>query len=322
MKFKKFGWNGFLFEVPENIRFTREGGDAKTGNVVLESEDFMVEAKWEPFDPKKAKPLSSVAESLVEQMEKQSKKSKQTVKVLRKDDARVYKHEAVYMVVKSQAEERVYIWYCGESQRVIVWRFVFGSFDDTSKKIMKQILDTLRCHGDEANVWSLLGFSFEIPSSFLLTDTKITVGRAHFMLTDREVSSFAERTDSMLIEYFSMANLIFEDTYRDPGKWLEENYLKDLRKRLKERKIKFQTVESRRFKRHKMEIRKATTTSGLSWRKTALYTNATWHCSRTNRMYSVTASSSVRRPAFFKRETDEEAQKNLMGDFLSSFKCH
>lgn len=322
MKFKKFGWNGFLFEVPENIRFTREGGNVRNGHVVLESENCMVEAKWEPFNPKKAKPLSEVAEGLVEQMRKQSKKKKQIVKVLAKEDARVYKHKALYMVLKSPVEERVYIWYCDETERIAIWRFVFASFDEDNRKIVKRVLETVRCHGEEADVWSLLNFRFEIPSTFLLTETKITVGRAHFMLTDREASPFAERTESILIEYFSMANLLYEDSYRDPGKWLEKNYLKDLRKRFKERKIKFHTAETRRFRRHKMEVRKAKTTSGLSWRKTSLYTNATWYCPRTNRVYSITASSSLKRPAPFKRPSDEEAHGSLVEDFLSSFKCH
>ena len=322
MKFKKFGWNGFFFEVPENVRFTREGGNVNNGHVVLESENCMVEAKWESFDPKKAKPLSEVAEGLVESMKKQSKKRKQIVKVLRKEDAHVYKHKALYMVVKSPVEERVYLWYCGETQRIIIWRFVFHPFDEDSRKIVKRTLETLRCHGEEADIWSLLNFKFEIPSTFLLTETKITVGRAHFMLTDREESPFAKRTESMLIEYFSMANLLYEDSYREPGKWLEKNYLKDLRKRFKERKIKFQTAETKRFRRHKMEVRKATATSGLSWRKTSLYTNATWYCPRTNRVYSITASSSLKRPAPFKRVSDEEAHESLVEVFLSSFKCH
>jgi len=322
LKFKKFGWNGLFFEVPESIRFTREGGNVRNGHVVLESENCMVEAKWEPFNPKKVKPLSEVAEGLVQQMRKQSKKKKQIVKVLRKEDAHVYKHKALYMVVESPVEERVYLWYCGETERIIIWRFVFASFDEDSRKIVKRVLDTLRCHGEEADVWSLLNFKFEIPSTFLLTETKITVGRAHFMLTDRELSSFAERTESMLIEYFSMANLLYEDSYRDPGKWLEENYLKDLGKRFKERKMRFQTAETRRFRRHKMEVKKAIATSGLSWRKTSLYTNATWYCPRTNRVYSVTASSSLKRPAPFRRVSDEEAHESLVEDFLSSFKCH
>jgi len=322
LKFEKFGWNGFSFEVPKNVRFTREGGNVGNGHIFLESENCVIEAKWEPFDPKKAKPLSQVAEGLVEQMRKQSKKQKQIVEVLRKEDAHVYKHKAFYLVVKSPSEERVYIWYCSESKRIVVWRFVFASFDEDSKKTMKRVLDTLRCHGEEADVWSLLSFRFEIPSTFLLTDTKITVGRAHFMLTDRELSSFAEKTESILIEYFSMANLIFEDTYDDPDIWLEEKYLKDLGKRFKERKMKFQTAESRRFRTHKMEIKQATAASGISSRKTALYTNATWYCPRTNRIYSVTASSSIRRPVVFKRESDREAHESLMEDLLSSFRCH
>jgi len=322
LKFKKFGWNGVFFQIPEQMRFTRQGGNSSNGHIVLEAEIFMIEAKWEPYDQKKAKPLSEVGARLVQEMEKQAKKKKQIVKVLRKEDALVYKHKALYMVVRSPAEERVYMWYCAESERVFVWRFAFGIFDEDSKKMVKRVLNTLRCHGDEADVWSLMNFSFTVPRTFLLTETKMAVGRAHYMLTDRHLSAFAESAKSIFIEYFSMANLVYEDTYKDLGKWLEKNYLKDLRKQFKDRKIKLRPVEARRFKRHKMEIRQATTTSGFSSRRSALYSNATWYCARTNRIYTVTASSSIRRPIVFKRDSGEEDHKNMMEDFLSSFKCH
>ena len=319
MKFNEFGWTGFALKVPEEMRFTRQGGDSRLGNFMLEAENYMIEAKWETFEPKKAKPLSEIAEALVGQVKKQSKK--QSITVLGKEDTYVSKHKALYMIMKSQAEERVYIWYCDESQRVIIFRFVFGAFDESARKITKHVLDTVQCHS-EKSIWSLLNLHFETPSSFLLTDTKITVGRAHFILSDRQLSSFADKTDRILIEYFSMANLIYEGTYKDLDKWLEKNYLKDLGKRLKERRIKFKLAEPIGVKRHKTVVKRATIKSGISWRKTTISTNATWYCPRMNRIYSVTVASSNKRPAFLSRKIDEEAHLKLMEDLLASFDCH
>ncbi len=319
MKFKEFGWTGFALKVPEEMRFTRQGGDSRLGNFMLEAENYLIEAKWETFEPKKAKPLSEIAEALVGQVKKQSKK--QSITVLGKEDTYVSKHKALYMIMKSQAEERVYIWYCDESQRVIIFRFVFGTFDESARKITKYVLDTVQCHS-EKSIWSLLNLHFETPNSFLLTDTKITVGRAHFILMDRQLSSFGEKTERILIEYFSMANLIYEETYRDLDRWLEKNYLKDLGKRLKERRIKFKPAEPIAIKRHKIMVKQAAVKSGVSWRKTTNYTNATWYCPRTNRIYSVTVASSNKRPAFLKREIDKEAHSKLLGDLLVSFDCH
>jgi hypothetical protein len=302
------------------MRFTHQGGNAKSGHFRLDAEDFFFEAKWEPFKPKKAKSLSEVAEELVKQMKKKFKK--QEVNILRRDRAHASLHNALYMVVKSEVEERIYIWYCDESQRIIIFRFGFNIYDKSSKKIVKRLFDTLKCHSEKSNIWSLLNLRFKAPIPFLLTNSRIAVGSAHFMLTDSKLSTFAEKTARILIEYFSMANLIFKENHRDPDKWLEENYMKDLRKRFKERNIKFGTLKSRRFRRHKMVIKQEMKTSGISQRKTAIYTNATWYCSGMNRIYSVTVLSSISRPILFKRELDEESHAKLLEGLLSSFKCH
>jgi len=320
LKFKKFGWNGLFFEVPEEMRFIRQGGNAKSGNLSLEAEEYLVEARWEPVVPKKVKPLKEVAEDIVKQIKKKIKN--QEVTVVRQDTAHIAVHRALYMVVKSGIEERIYLWYCDESERIVILRFVFKTFNETSKKIMKQILDTFKCHSEKSNIWALLNIRFETPISFLLTDTKITVGRAHFMLTDHKLSAFSEKTGRILIEYFSMANLIYKDTYKDLDKWFEKHYLKDLRKRLKERRIRFKKTESTRFRRHNMMVKHGKATYGLASRKTTIHTNATWYCSGTNRIYSITVTSSLSRPPFFKRELDEEAHMKLFRDLLSSFRCH
>lgn len=148
---------------------------------MLEAENYLIEGKWEPI-PKRRRPISVIATTLIEKMEEQYGKKKRrpqtrNVTILEKNDARVFSHEALFMVVKAQTEERLYLWYCEESNRVIIVRFIFKTFDESSKKIIKQVLESGECHREDSNVWSLLNFRFETPKDLLLTDTKITVGR-------------------------------------------------------------------------------------------------------------------------------------------------
>jgi hypothetical protein len=320
VKFKEFGWNGFFIEIPEEMRFTSYGGNAKSGHLMLESEGCILEARWEPSTTKKAKPLAEVAESLVEQMKKKLKKK--DITVLGKDETHVSIHDALYLVLKSGVEERIYIWYCQESERVMILRFLFKTFDQPSKNVMTHILDSLVCHGGVSNIWSLMNVRFETPPAFLLTEAKISVGRAHFILTDRKLSSFTEKTTKILVEYFSMANVIYKEAYKNLDKWLEQYYMKDLRKKFGGRKVTFEVATPVRIKRHNAAFRQATTKSGLFSRKTTLYSNATWYCLGTNRIYTVTIGSTNSRPALLKRKIDKEGQVNLFKKLLLSFKCH
>jgi hypothetical protein len=320
VNFKEFGWNGLFTEIPEEMRFTSCGGNAKSGHFMLESEGCIFEARWEPSVAKKQKPLAEVAESLIEQVKKKSKK--RDVTVLEKEQTHVSIHDALYVVLKSALDERVYVWYCRESDRAIILHFLFKTFDESSKKVMKRMLDSLVCHGGKSNVWSLMNVHFETPLAFLLTEAKVSVGRAHFMLTDHKLSSFMEKTTKILVEYFSMANVIYKNSYRNLDKWFGQYYLKDLRKKLRDRRVQFEAAESTHVRRHNAAFKQATIRSGLFLRKTTLYSNATWYCSGTNRIYSVTIGSTNSRPALLKREIDKETHAKILENLLSSFECH
>lgn len=317
MNFKEFGWNGLIFEIPEEMHLASEGGNAKSAYYRLESEGYFIEVKWEPLIPKKAKPLSEIVEAFIKQTEK---KTKQSIKVLKQDNAHVFSHNALHMNLKSQTEDHMYMWYCEESERTFIFRFAFGTLDSASKKIVGHVIDTLKCHTEGPNVWSILGLRFEAPQSFLLTDRKMAVGRAHFLLNDRKMTSFSEKGREILIEYFSMANVVFADTYKDLDKWLEKEYLKDLRKRC--RGVTFQSKESQKLRRHNAVIKQGLRMSGSTTRKTSLFTNVTWYCSASNRIYSITISSHIGRPILFKRDSGEGSHKKLVEDFLLAFECH
>jgi hypothetical protein len=326
LDFVEFGWNGLRFEAPEEARFTRYGGDAKKGSFMLEAEEYLIEGKWEPL-PKRRRSISVIATTLIEKMEEQYGKrgrrlKKQTVKILEKHDSRVFSHDALYMVVKAQVEERFYLWYCEESDRVVIIRFIFKTFDEAAKKIIKQVLESFECHREGKNIWSLLNLRFETPTDLLLTSTKIAVGRARFVLAGKKVSSFTEKTSTLIVDYYSMANVVFEDTFNDLDDWFIKNYEKDILKQLKKRRIKFKSAESRKLLKHDLVVKKAISKSGITWRGTTLYTNVTWYCSDSNRIYSITLALDVARPIFLKRKIVETEYSNLLDNLLVSFKCH
>ncbi len=321
MKFKEIGWNGFLLTVPEEFYLARHGGNAKQGLISLESEGYLIEIKWEPI-PKKPKPLESIIESLIELAKKSVKKTKQDLKILERKNATINQHDAIYLHLKSMNDERFYVWYCKESDRVIISHFVFKTFDKKSRDLIKRFMRTFQCHMKEKNVWSLMKIRFESPKSFLLKEADIKVARSRIVLAEDKFSAFTVRTRTIIIEYFSIANLIFKDTYEDPERWFEKNYLKDLKKILKKRRIKFKTTGKRELDDHKIIIRQAKIASGLSSRSTDLYTTAIWYCEEMNRMYSVTVASSITKPFFLKRELNEEEHSNLFDDIITNFKCH
>lgn len=326
MDFIEFGWNGLCFEIPEEARFTRFGGDAKRGHFIFESDDFLIEGKWEPI-PKRRQSISAVATNLIEKMGEQYDKrrgrfSTRAMKILEKRDARVFNHDALFMVVKEQADERFYLWYCDESSRVVIIRFIFNTFNETSRKIIKKVIESFECHREGPNVWSLLNFRFEAPKDMYLTDAKIAVGRARFALVGKKLSSFSEKTSTMFIEYYSMANVVFEDSFNNLDDWFKKNYEKDLYKQLKKRRIKFQLAEPRKLLTHDLVLKEAVSKAGMTWRNTTAYTNATWHCPESNRIYTVTLAFNISRPVFLKRKIPETEYMNVLENLLSSFKCH
>jgi len=321
LKFKKIGWNGLLFRVPEEVYLTRHGGDAKRGTLSLESEGYLIEIQWEPI-PKKPKPIESIIESIIERARKNVKKAKQDLEIREGKNVTIHNHDAVYLHLKSIIEERYYIWYCKESDRIIFSRFVCTTFDKKSRNLIKQFLSSFKCHNKGKNVWSLMGIHFEIPQSFLLKAAEFKVGKTRIILEENKLSPFTVRTRTIIIEYFSMANLLFKDTYNDSEKWFEENYSKELKKILKKRRVQFKTIGKKELGSHRIIIKQAKTTSGFSTKSTNLYSTAIWHCPEMNRIYSVTVTSNITRPFLLKRELKKEEHEKIFNDLITTFKCH
>jgi len=325
LKFKEFGWNGFLLEIPEGMRLTSEGGNISSGYIRLEMEGLVAEVKWDPLD-KKAMPLAKVADLFIknvrENLEKKLKK-KVDLKVESGENIFVSSHGAYSMILKTGAEfwEPVYIWNCEKSKRIIIVHFISLLPKDTGQEVVRHMLESLRCHQDGDFVtWSALNLRFNIPSSLLLSDRKIVVGRTYLTFEERKPSMLAEMGRSLTIEFFSMANIIYEDTYKKIDEWFQSKYWKDLKKRYKH--ISFQTSEMERVMRHNVLHKRGVRKLGLVNRRTMLCENLTWYCSKSNRIYSVTYTSYVSRPFFLKRMLNEEEDKRILQSLISSFRCH
>jgi len=322
VNFKEIGWNGFLLKVPEEIYLTRQGGDAKRGSLSLESEGYMIEIKWEPI-PKEPEPLETIVESLIKQVEKSVKKANQNLEVRERRKSRIRNHAAIYLHLKSALEERYYVWYCEESDRIIISRFVCKTFDEKSRNLMKQFLSTIKCHSDEKNIWALMKVRFESPQSFLLKEAEIKVGKMRIILEENKVLKFRMMTRRIIVEYFSAANLVFKDTYKDPEKWFEKNYLSDLKKILRKGRIKFETSRKKKLENHKVIIKRAEkSTYGFSSASKNLFSTAIWYCPEMNRMYSVTVASSIAGPLLIKKELSKKEHEKIFRELLDSFKCH
>ena len=321
MKLKEIGWNGFLMTVPEEMYLIRQGGNANQGTFSLESEECLVEFNWKPISKKK-EPLISVVESIIERAKKEADKKKQKLSIKSKKATMVNNHDAMYLRMKSIAEECYYIWYCQESNRLVIVRFILETLDDKSRKFIKRFLAALKCHAEERYVWALMKMRFEAPKTFLLSEMKMEVGRAHILLVESNLSVFEERRRTINLDYFSMANLRFKDTYKDPEKWFEKNYMKAFKKILRKRKVHFNASGKKELNGHKAVIKQVKTASGFYMRSAILCSTACWYCSETNRIYILTVNSRTTRPIFLKRRLEKKEHDALFDEVLASFQCH
>ncbi|MEM2673949.1 MAG: hypothetical protein QXG34_04425, partial [Candidatus Bathyarchaeia archaeon] len=221
MKFRELSWNGFLLEIPEDMRLTAESGNLNSGYLKFEMEGFLVEVRWDPLDPRKAKSLALIADSFVKNIKKtleKTSKKRIDIKIENVGNIFVSSHSAYVMILKpnSGLREPVYIWNCDRSKRIVVMHFTSLLSDEESENLIKRIVNSFKCHLEGDFIpWAALNLRFNLPPSFLLSERKIAVGRTHLTFNEQKFSTFAEKGKNLMIEYFSMANLIFEDTYKN-----------------------------------------------------------------------------------------------------------
>ena len=326
MKFREIAWNGFLLEIPEDMRLAAEGGNFNSGYLRCEMEGLLLEVKWDALNQKKTKPLAEIANSFVKDtrktLEKKSKK-KIDLKVKKLDNIFISSHSAYSILLETMPglKEPIHIWNCEKSKRVVILHFVSSLPEKENESVIRYMVNSFKCHLERDSIpWIALNLRFSIPSSFLLADRKIAVGRTYLTFEDRKFSTFTESIKSLTIEYFSMANLVFSDTYKKIEEWFQNKYWNDLKKRHKN--ITFEATETKRVMRHNVLHKYGMKKSGLLTKRTMLCENFTWYCSKSNRIYSVTYTSSIGSPFFFKRKLNEEEDKKIVQEFLATLKCH
>ncbi len=317
MKYSIIGWNGFLFKIPEEAHFATESGDFKNGYMRFESEDYFFGIKWEEMHPKKKRSVDEVASAFLKKVEKKLKKRKASIQAKKK--IRISEHNALSLSVKSEMNECIYFMFCEKSQRMIILNFGFKDLLNF-KEIMKEVLLSFRCHSEELNQWSILGFSFSAPQSFLLVERSMMVGRTTLLLREQKITPLTESRKEILFEYFSTANVRFEKEYRDMERWTKKVYFKDLKKRYK--KIKFKEVGEEEVNGHHVKVNAGSRISGILTKSSSIYKNVSWYCEEQNRIYSVTISEQLSTPFFKKKVIDREKFEELARQITSSIKCH
>ena len=321
MKLKEIGWNGFLIKVPEEMYITRQGGNSNKGTFSIESEDSLIEFIWNPIS-KKSESLLSIVEQIIDRIKKDMRKKKIQFSLEEKKNTVVNNHDAVYLRLKHSIEERYYVWKCQESNRIIAVRFVFRKYGEKAIEIIKHLLNSIQCHTEGKDIWSLMKVRFETPKTFLLSNVGIEFSRSHIELVENKLAMFEEYKRTLYIEYFPIANIRFKDTYKDMEKWFEKNHLKDFKKILEKRKINFKTVGKKEQEGHEIIIKQARMRSGLFMRSSELCSAAFWYCSEMNRIYFLALNSKVTRPFFFKRRLEKKEHDDLFNEILKSFQCH
>ena len=323
MRFKEIGWNGFLLKVPEDMYLTRHGGDSREGTFFIESEDSLIEVSWIPISKKPTTSLLEVVDKITDRIQKEAGKKKLNFTIRERRDAVVNNHKAVYLLLDYGVRERYYVWRCPDSDRIVAVRFSFRKYDEWADEVIKNLIGTIKCHG-EKHVWSLMRMRFEAPKSFLLNTTKIKSAELNIALLEEKFSAFEERRRAIYVKYFPMANVRFKDTYRNLERWFEKNYLKEFRKKIlkRRRKISFKIKGEKKMGSHVALIEEARLSSMLIKRIKEICSVALWYCPETNRIYLLAFDTQVHRPLPFKIRLEAEEHEALFNEVLESFRCH
>jgi len=317
--FKSIGWQGLELQVPEDWNFSVESGSQQQGFMRLASSLSSFELKWEKMGKKKKFSLESVVDKLIEKLQKTDKK----VKLLKKGSEEVFGHHALYFHFESEYKGYGVAWYCDKGEKVLLGLFTFKPVEhEKSRLIFERCLDSLKCHTqDDWNTWTLFGFSFKAPSKFDLKERKFLVGHTTMVLYKEEPHPFCVEKIEVVFQYWSPANVKFEDTYNDPKKWFEQFYEKELKKRYKGKieKGRFQgfVIEDHAAKNLASTIRR-----GL-WNQTIIKNNTyLWYCPNTNRIYALTLSKGLSKVRILPSKKYEALPTKTFNKILASISCH
>jgi hypothetical protein len=313
---KQFGWQGFVLEIPQGCRFMAESGNIKSGYMRFDAGKLQFEIKWDPLSEKSKIESSDIAETLVQKIGKKLKKEPLKHK---KASTQVYGHEATSVHFRTDKENQVVVWPCQESNRIAVAQFVFQDASPQQRKVAQSILESVKCHGFEEHLWSVLGFSITTPKSFQLKERRLMVGRSTLNIVEEKATLYRHQKTELIFECFSLANIQFKETYVDPRQWIEKYYANELKQRFK--RMKLQRCSSHHFHNHSMARCTVKACSHMMGQRNVLLSVAAWYCENSARIYSLTLTASVKKIPFTKGVSSEELMK-LHKRILSTVVCH
>ncbi|MGD8544549.1 MAG: hypothetical protein PVH12_00085 [Candidatus Bathyarchaeota archaeon] len=316
MKFKEFAWQGFMLEVPEEWQLIEEGGNSLSGKLSFQTDDASLRLEWKPISKKKPMPIRDITEKFTEKLRK---KAKRNVKI-RKGSINIQEHKAASVQFRTNVEGQGFFWYCKPTNRFFMIEFLTRKEAKIPKHVIEHVVKSFTCHGLKGRTWSILGFSFETPKSFELETRKFVVGKGILLFQEKRRNPLTETRTSVLFEYFSMANVQFEDTYMEPHRWFDDYYVDGLKKRFG--KPKLEEHSDLQIKGHSVKVIKGTASSGWTWRKKVGFIIAFWYCPGSNRIYVMMVSDEITRPIFLRRRLEEDDLKQCFQDVVETIQCH
>lgn len=316
--FKPLGWQGFELQVPEDWSFIVESGSQRQGFVRLASISSSFELKWGKMEKKKEFSIESVTDKLIEKLQKSDK----NLKLLSKGSSKVFGHNALYFHFESEYKGYGTAWYCDKGEKVFLGLFTFKPEYKQARLTFNRCLSSLKCHTlDEWNTWALFGFSFKTPSKFELMDRKFLVGHATLALSKEELHPFCAEKTEAFFQYWSPANVKFEETYNDLEKWFEEFYEKEFKKRYKG-KMEKEGFQSLKINGHPAKTLTSTTKRGLVSQTVSKNSTHMWYCPETNRIYALTLSKGLRKTRIIPSKKYEAIPAETFDKILASLSCH
>jgi len=316
--FKSIGWQGLELQVPEDWIFSVESGGQRQGFFRLASSSSSFELKWEKMEKKKKFSLETVVDKLIKKLRKTDKK----LKLLKKGSEEVFGHNALYFHFESEYKGYGTAWYCDKGEKVFLGLFAFKPECKEARLTFKRCLDSIKCHAlDDWNTWALFGFSFKTPSKLELMERKFLVGHTTLVLFKEEAHPFCTEKKEVFFQYWSPANVKFEETYKDLEKWFEEFYEKEFKKRYSG-KMKKERFRSVKINGHQAKTLTATIKRGLVSQNIIKNSTHMWYCPETNRIYALTLSKGLRKTRIIPSKKYEAVPTEIFDKILASVSCH
>jgi len=316
--FGSIGWQGLELQVPEDWNFSVESGSRQQGFMKLASSLSSFELKWAKMEKKKKFSLESIVDKLIQKLQKSDK----NLKLLKRGSSEVSGHNALYFHFESEYKGYGTAWYCEKDEKVFLGLFTFKPEYKEPRLTFNRCLGSLKCHiQDDWNTWTLFGFSFKAPSKFDLKERKFLVGHTTMALYKEGPHPFCVEKIEAIFQYWSPANVKFEDAYNDPKKWFEQFYEKELKKRYKGKmeKGRFQSLI---IKDHPAKNLASTIRRGL-WNQTITKNNTyIWYCPNTNRIYALTLSKGLSKMRIIPSKKYEALPTETFNKILASISCH